>query len=54
MLDILITRISNLSGGRSHYEKLNHDIMLVLKKFKCHLLSFTRRYQTFVALSSMS
>jgi hypothetical protein len=52
-MDPLETCISNLLGERIHDEKLNHK-MLVLKKFKCYLLSFTRGYQAFVALSAMT
>jgi hypothetical protein len=37
VMDPLETCISNLSGGRNHYEKPNHE-MLVLKKFKYHVV----------------
>jgi hypothetical protein len=47
------TCISNLPGGQRHYETLNHE-MLVLKKFRYHLLSFTKGYQAIVALSALS
>jgi hypothetical protein len=52
-MDPLERCISNLSGCRTHYEKLNHE-MLVLKKIKCYLLSFMRGYQACVPLSSKS
>jgi hypothetical protein len=42
VMDHLETCTSNLSGGKNHYEKLNHEIS-VLQKVKYRLLVAIRR-----------